>query len=69
METDNPPGTLDSYEADLRRATRSAIIWLLIGLTIGLVSGYLLHALRNDDVEQRYNDHLMEEHSGKHKPV
>lgn len=69
MNTDNPPGTLDSCEADLRRATRSAVIWLLIGLTIGLILGYLLHALRNDDMEQRYNEHLLREHGNHNVPA
>ena len=57
------------YKDEIQRSNRLAVVLLLIGFIIGLIAGYLFFALRNDDMEQKYNDHLIEEHSGQHKPT
>ncbi len=69
MDNTRNPEILKQEKAGLQSEARMAGVWLLIGLIIGLIAGYLFFALRNDDMEQRYNDHLIEEHGGKHPAV
>ncbi|WP_018620747.1 hypothetical protein [Spirosoma luteum] len=69
MSADDKPIELPTDKVDSRRAARSAIIWLLIGLGIGLIMGYLLYALRNDTVQQQYEEHLLRYHNDPRPPA
>lgn len=69
MNTGDKYAYTEQERVALRIEARTAGFWLLVGFIMGLIAGYLFFALRNDDMEQKYHDHLIEEHAGKHKPA
>ena len=45
------------------------VCWVLVSFVIGVAVGYCLFLARDYDVAERYRQHLMQYHSGRHQSV
>ena len=46
-----------------------SVALFILGAALGILIGYCVYALQNQDAQDRYTRHLLEYHSGRHSGV
>lgn len=69
MEDVNTLATLAQDRAEFRRVIRWIAFWILIGFMLGFSIGYGVFAMRDHDAAERYRQHIIQYHSGRHQGV
>ena len=69
MEPQTDPVTLEQNDAKLLRSLRWIAFWVLVGFVIGVAVGYGVFMMRDYDAQERYHQHILQFHSGRHQGV